>query len=153
MTSSMSKMAGKENGFTLIEMLLVVAIISLITVVGAPIFLSFQATNELDVARNTIAQYLYEAQSYSRDEDHDCQWGVTISSQQLTLFCGSSYATRNTAYDISYSIPSSVVVQHSLEVTYSKLYGLPQTTGSFNLSTTGGQSTSVSVNTKGMVEY
>jgi prepilin-type N-terminal cleavage/methylation domain-containing protein len=141
------------NGFTLMEVLLAVAIITIITAVGAPVFLGFQNTNELDVATNTLAQYLYEAQSYSRVEAHDCAWGVTIHTQDLTLFCGDSYATRNNAFDVIYNIPSSITVTSDLEIVYSKLYGLPQTTGSFGLSAAGGQISTVAINAKGMVEY
>jgi len=149
----MARLSGKPEGFTLIESLLVVAIISLIVAFGAPVFLSLQNTNELDVATNTLAQYLYEAQSYSRNEAHDCQWGVTINGQTLALFCGSTYASRNTAYDHTYDIPSSVTINHSLEVVYSKLYALPQTTGSFNLAASSTETSTVTVNAKGMVEY
>ena len=50
------------GGFTLIEVLLTVAIISVITLVTAPVYLGFQQTNELDVATNTFVQYLYQTQ-------------------------------------------------------------------------------------------
>jgi prepilin-type N-terminal cleavage/methylation domain-containing protein len=142
-----------SGGFTLMEVLLTVAIITIITAVGAPVFLGLQRTNELDLATNTLAQYLYEAQVYSRAEDHDCQWGVTIAAQDLTLFCGNSYASRNTNYDHVYNIPSSIAIGQNLEIVYSKLYGLPATTGSYVLNAYGGQSSTVTVNPKGMVEY
>lgn len=143
----------RVRGFTLIEVLLTVAIISVITIVSAPVYLGFQKTNELDVATNTLVQYLYQAQSYSRAEAHDCSWGVTINGQNLTLFCGNSYASRSTAFDNVYNIPASISVTTNLEQIYSKLYGMPTITGSYNLSTTSGQTSSVTINAKGMLEY
>src|SRR3990167_9386819 len=145
----LANIAKQNHGFTLMEVLLVVAIISILTMVSAPVVLTLQRTNELDVAANTLAQYLYQAQGYSREEAHDCSWGVTIHAQDLTLFCGNSYVTRNPNFDNSYEIPANVKVGQNQEIIYDKLTGHPQTTGSYELSVSR-QTSTVSVNSKGM---
>jgi prepilin-type N-terminal cleavage/methylation domain-containing protein len=142
-----------SDGFTLMEVLLVVAIITIITAVSAPLVLAFQNSNELDVAGNTLAQYLYEAQSYSSNEAHDCSWGVTINNQNLTLFCGDSYSGREPEFDVIYAIPNNIIVQNNSEINFSKMTGLPKSTGSFRLTTAGNRSATVTVNNKGMVDY
>ena len=147
------RLAKLSDGFTLIEVLLVVAIISLITVVSAPLLLSFQDSNELNVATSTVEQYLYEAQSYSRNGAHDCGWGVIIVNQNLILFCGDSYGSRQPAYDTIYEIPSSVFIKKSREIDYSKITGLPQSAGSFIFLARNKQSVIVTVNNKGMLKY
>lgn len=142
----------QQTGFTLIELLLVMAVVTIITAISAPFYVSLSRGNDLDAATSLLAQDLYQAQSYSRNRNQDSQWGVAINGQVITLFSGASYATRTTANDVVYTVPSSIAISGSSQIVYSKLYGLPQSTASFTL--TGGDRTqTVVVNNKGMVEY
>ena len=145
-------MAPKQAGFTLAEMVLVVAIITLILAIGTPVYMSLSNSNQLDVATNILAQDLYQAQVNSRSQAEDSQWGVAVQNQAITLFQGANYATRNTANDVVYSLPSSIQVSGSSQVIYSKLYGLPTAGGSFGLADSS-DSRTVTVNNKGMVQY
>lgn len=139
-------------GFSLAEVLLVVAMVGFLTGIGAPVYQTLQVSNELDVATNTLVQDLYRAQSASRNVSQDNSWGVAINGQTITLFRGASYASRNSAFDDNYTLPSSIAMTGSTAIVYDKLTGWPQATGSFNL-TGGGKTRTVSVNARGMVEF
>lgn len=140
------------HGFSLIEVLLVVAMVAILAMVGAPIYQSLQVSNELDVATNTLVQDLYRAQSLSRNVASDDSWGVAVNGHTITLFRGANFASRAGGADENYQVPSSVTISGINQITYTKLSGLPGSTGSFTLSG-GGKSRSVTVNSKGMVEY
>lgn len=139
-------------GFTLTEMLLVVAMITIISGVSMPLYLRFNNTNQLDAAESILVQDLYQAQSFSRNQSRDSGWGVAINGQVITLFAGSSYAARNTAFDVTYTVPSNVSLTGSSSIVYTKLYGLPTGGATFNM-TSSGKTVAVVVNSKGMVEY
>lgn len=139
-------------GYTLIEMILVIAIISVIVAVAVPVYIGVQKSDAVDLANDILAQDLYQAQLYSRSEAHGCGWGVAISNPVITLFCGNTYASRNSAYDFNYTIPASISSSGTTEVDYSALYGLPNTTASFTFSTVG-KSVTLTLNSKGMVDY
>ncbi|MDQ5972430.1 MAG: hypothetical protein QG553_589 [Patescibacteria group bacterium] len=141
-----------QKGFTLPEMLLVVAIITVITAIGTPLYLSLSNSNQLDAATSLLAQDLYQAQSYSRNRAQDSQWGVAINGQSIVLFSGASYATRDPNNDVVYAVPSGIAIGGLTQIVYSKLYGLPTSTGSFTL-TGAGKTNTITVNNKGMVEY
>lgn len=141
-----------QRGFTTVEMLLVVGIMVIITAVTTPIYASLNNNNQLDSAANILVQDLYQAQTYSRNHAQDSSWGVAVNGQTITLFSGSSYATRNTGSDVVYTVPSSIQLTGSTQIVYSKLYGLPTSTASFGL-TAKGKAMTVTVNSKGMVEY
>ena len=141
-----------QAGFTTVEMLLVVGIMMILTAIGAPLYMNLSNTNQLDSATNLLVQDLYQAQTHSRNQSQDSAWGVAVNGQVITLFAGTSYAARNTAYDVNYTVPMAIHLSGSTQVVYSKLYGLPTSVGSFGL-TGGGKTSAVSVNSKGTVEY
>lgn len=145
-------MAHKMNGFTLVEMLVVIAILAIVMGASAPLYQSLNNGSQLDAASNILVQDLYQAQSYARNHADDTSWGVAVNGQIITLFSGTTYATRNAAKDVIYTVPSAISMGGLNQIVFSKLYGLPTTTGSFTFNG-GGKTATVTVNGKGMVEY
>lgn len=140
----------RRDGYTLIEVLLVVAIINIIAAIGIPLYESLTFSSGIDVTTNTLFQDLYQAEIFSRSEKYDSGWGVSINGQVITLYQGSSYAARVTANDYIYNMPTTTTVSGLTEVDFSSLYGLPQSTGIFTL-TSGTSSRTVTINSQGMV--
>ena len=141
-----------QRGFTLIEVLLSVAIISLIVGMSLPIYRAFQTKNDLDMTAETVAFALRRAQTYARGVKADSQWGVSIQSGALTVFKGASYAARDTSYDESSVISGGIVVGGLSEVVFTKLTGQPSTTGTVAL-TVNNDTKTVDINAKGTVAY
>jgi prepilin-type N-terminal cleavage/methylation domain-containing protein len=139
-----------RGGYTLIEVLLVVAIINIIAAIGIPLYESLTFSNGIDVTTNTLFEDLYQAEIFSRSEKYDSGWGVAINGQTITLYQGSSYASRVTANDYTYTMPTTTATNGLTEVDFSSLYGLPQSTGTFTL-TSGTSSRTVTINSQGMV--
>lgn len=139
-------------GFTLLEMILVMGIITIIMAVSVPLYASLSNRNQLQVSASLLAQDLYQAQVNSRAQLNDSAWGVAVNGQTITLFQGNSYVSRNTTQDVNYVVPSAIQMSGASQTVYSRLYGLPTTTANFSLSGAG-QTIPVAVNSKGMVEY
>lgn len=145
-----------RRGFTVLEVLLVVAIVSLIGGFGMPVYYSFQAKNDLDLATDVTAQVLRRAHTLSRAMVNDDGWGVYIEPEAIVLFKGSAYATRDTSFDEISSIATSVHVDDwPVEVTFAKLSGDP--TGApltVTLRSTRVNNTSIiTVNEKGTISF
>lgn len=144
----------KTHGFTLIEVLLSVAIISAIAGMSLPILGSFNNRNDLDITAQSIVGQLRRAQTYARGMNGDAQWGIRLQNGSATLFKGALYASRDTAYDETSPIPSSITVDGTSDITYSKLDGAPNTAGSITLTNTNNnESRTITINAKGMVSY
>lgn len=143
----------KNAGFTLLEVLLSVAIIALIAGVGAPIYQSFQVRNDLDVATNTISQSLRRAQVLSQAVDGDTTWGISVQSGAITLFQGASYASRNTNFDEVFDLPGSITTSGVSEIIYEKFTGEPQTTGTVTLTSNTNEAKNITINEKGTITY
>jgi prepilin-type N-terminal cleavage/methylation domain-containing protein len=141
------------RGFSLLEMLLSVAIIGMLAGVSLPLYNSFLARNDLDIAAQQVAETLRRAQIYARGMKNDSAWSVERpSSTTVVLFRGINYGGRDTAYDEPVSL-NGITASGLSEVQFAKLTGLPNTTGSITLTTNVGETKTVTINAQGMVEY
>lgn len=144
----------REAGFTLLEVLLSVAIMSIIAGMSLPVLAAFNDRNNLDLAAQGIAGQLRRAGTYSRGVSGDSQWGVHMQSGVVTLFKGSSFASRDTAYDEPTVISGPVAVAGLSDVVFSKLSGLPSQSGSVTLTNTNTNDVrTITINAQGMVSY
>lgn len=152
-TSKLLKKNQNNSGFTLLEVLLSVAIIALITGIGIPIYQSFQTRNDLDIAANTIAQSLRRAQSLSQASDSDISWGLRVQNGSIVLFQGSSYGTRDTTFDEIFDLPQSITPSGVSEIVYSKFFGEPQAIGTITLISDTNETRTITINAKGTITY
>ena len=144
----------KYQGFTLVEMLLSVAIISLIAGMSLPILASFNERNDLATITQSIVGQLRRAQTYARGVSGDSQWGIQAQNGSVILFKGASYAVRDTEYDETTIIPSTISVTGLSTVIFSKGDATPSQSGSITLSNTNNNETrTITINAKGMVSY
>jgi len=141
------------KGFTLLEMLLSVALITVISGIGVPIYQSFQTRNDLDIAEVAAVQTLRRAQVLSQAVDGDTNWGMLATTSSIILFKGASYAARDSGYDEIFEIPASITISGTQEYVFSKFTGEPQTTGTTILTSNSNEVRNIVVNSKGMVSY
>lgn len=146
-----TKSLSTSRGFTLIELLLSVGIIAILGGLSLPVFRGFLIKNDLDAAEDAFVQDLRRAQILSQAVDGDSPWGVYVQSGSITLFQGATYAARTTDFDEIYEMASNITPSGVQEWVYSKLYGLPQSTGSLVLTSVDGESRTTTVNTKGRI--
>ena len=143
----------REGAFTLIEILLSMALLAILVAFSLPTFNVLFYTNDLDVAKNQVAQSLNRASFLSSASQGDTTWGVKVSAGEVVIFKGSSYAARDTEYDESYNISPSIALTGISEIVFEKMTGLPQTTGNIILTSPNGQTRTVTINAKGSINY
>ncbi len=56
----------KQSGFTLIELMVSLALIMILASISIPVYHSFQTRNDLDIAVSTTAQIIRRAQALSQ---------------------------------------------------------------------------------------
>lgn len=149
----MKKTFRTTSGFTLIELLLSVALVAILAGFSIGMYYSYYVQNDLNIATHTLAQGLRRAQVLSRAMQNDSSWGIKTGTGSTTIFKGSSYSGRDTAYDEVFDLPSSVSVTGVTEVVYSKFDGIPGTTGTMTVSSNNNESITLTLNAKGMVSY
>ncbi|OGM20421.1 hypothetical protein A2714_01760 [Candidatus Woesebacteria bacterium RIFCSPHIGHO2_01_FULL_38_9] len=140
-----------HKGVTLIELLLVISIFLIVGVTSGSIASNFLVRNNLQNKVNEVVSTLRTAQLNSISSKGDSRWGVTATTDDIILFRGDSYASRDPTYDEKFSIPKSVTVT-SFEVAFNKLTGNPNQVLTVILSNNIGESYTVSLNEVGIVD-
>lgn len=144
---------GQQHGFTLIELMLSIVIISMITGLSLPVYNSFAVRNDLDVTTEQVVQALRRAQTYARGMEDDVSWSINVSSTTVTLYKGSPFTGHDASGDETISLPASVTPSGITDTTFTKFTGIPTTTGSITLTSTANHSRTITINAKGMVNY
>ena len=141
------------RGFTLPEMLLSVSLLAIIGGMIIPSYHTFLVRNDLDIAAVSLAHNLRQAQSLSQSSDGDMTWGVHLGVGSILLYKGASYVLRDTNYDQNTQIPKSIVPTGLSEITFSKVFGVPNATGTFTIKSQVNEIRNITINEKGMVDY
>lgn len=141
----------KGEGFTLLELMLVVALGTVITALTVPVGIRFFQTQSLDESADTLLSNLRRAEAQAMFQKNDSAFGVKFLSGSYILFQGSSYASSTQSEVESFSLPSGITMSGIDEVVFAKLTGVPNATGTLTM-TSGGGSRALNINAQGKVE-
>jgi Tfp pilus assembly protein FimT len=136
------------TGVTLLELLLVIAVILIIGTLSAPFYSRFIVQNSVTDTSDKLVGSLRKAQTYSMTGKRNGSWGVrfTSSPRQVVLFLQGS-----SSFNEVYPIPASVSVSGlTQDITFTKA-GVPSSGATITISGGNTQET-VTLNSEGMVE-
>lgn len=142
----------KFLGFTLIELILSVAVLSIILLISVPLTQRYVIRNDMEVLSNIIVQDLYRAQNLARAGENDSNWGVYLQSGSATVFQGNNYSSRNQNKDEIYSFSTSIGISGKTEYVFTKFSGNLANPGSTTLSNNI-DTRVISVSSNGVIEY
>lgn len=143
----------RQQGFTLIEMLLSIAIIATLGGLSMPVYATFLARNDLHTNSEAIGAALRRAQVYARAGNEDSVWSIKVQPTAVILYKGATFSPRDTSYDETTSLPDTLVASGMTDVTFAKLTALPTTTGTVTLTANDGSTRAITINAKGTVSY
>lgn len=121
-----------KNGFTLVEMLVVVGLVAVLTVISLPIYTNLQVSTQLNETAAQLTQSVRVARERSLVRYNNSSHGVKFESDRYIIYQGESFATRQIGFDreIMLAAPISLSPNFiSSEVNFTKSFGLPSATG------------------------
>lgn len=138
-----------NSAFTLIETLLSISI--LVILLSLPISLSFLSINSFDLNSDYILakSVLTKARSQAINNLSDSEYGVKINSNNIILFKGASFSTRDTNFDDTYDFKSSLT--GTGEIVFLHNTGFIINDASITI-TNGSNNKNIVINTKGSVD-
>lgn len=130
------------GGFTLVETLLVVAMLIILSMIAVPLLNVFQTESDLQRSSQELMSTLRLAQDKTLASEDDSQFGVFFDNattvHRYTFFKGTSYASRVPSFDETTFLPESVefsVVNFGggNEIVYDKVDGTTSQPGSISI--------------------
>jgi len=136
----------KTSGFTLPELIIVLAILAIVAALLLPNLNIFQRQSALDAAANEILATLRLAQNKTLASEGASSWGVNFTDNQFIFFKGASFVPGSSDNEI-HSLPSNVVLSEVnlgglSAVVFSRLTGAANISGSIKISLDGDASQS-----------
>lgn len=135
-----------SKGISLIELILVVAIISILGASATSFGSSFLIRNNLENKTNEVISSLRTAQLNAISSKEDREWGVDTNSNQIKLF-----AVGDAGFDQTFSVSSNTSISTE-NIIFDKLTGNPDAVATITVSNNIGESNTITVNEVGIVD-
>ena len=143
------------RGFTLVELLIVIAILVIASGLALPFIQSFQATADLATHADTLTSTLRRARWQAVTGQNAASWGVYFDSgnNRFVLFQGTSYAGRDQSFDqeFTYPVVFTLTTDFGNEIGFSRYAGDASASGTV-LFSDGVNQASVSIDPYGRVQ-
>lgn len=156
-----SKLVTKyKNGFTLMEILITIAIVALITGIILTTFVEFRQNKALEMDSKVVVEVLREARSRTLTSKNASQYGVhfSASAPQITLFTGNIYvdgSATNEPYTLfsTDNILTITLAGGGSDVVFSRLTGETSQSGTIVVSSpTLSKTKNVTINKTGSID-
>lgn len=149
--------ARTQLGFTLTELLVVFAIITIIGTLSAVGFRNMYDASAIDVAHGEVYTALTDARSLTLGSSNGTVYGVRVSSTTVTRFTGSTYtegAADNRTYTFEGGITATgTLVTTETDIVFKRLSGETTASGVVYLRNSDGNSTTtITLHGSGLVE-
>lgn len=98
-----------QNGFTLIEVLITIAIVTVVSAVGYVAFFKFRGSQAVELTMNELVSVIRETQKRAVTQQGGKQWGIRFSNANSSyeVFSGPSYASGTV--DKLYSLGRNII--------------------------------------------
>lgn len=144
------KKSYQKKGFTILEMLLSIALISIIFAFSSPVFQQVQTMRNENTEIEHIKAFIYRAEHLAYSGFHDDDWGLYCELDTLTLFKGDDYDSRDIDFDETF-IFKNIVFDEISETIFLKNSGILSGFVDIQITTQTGDSLIVNINEQGVV--
>jgi prepilin-type N-terminal cleavage/methylation domain-containing protein len=148
-----AKFKKKYSGFSILELLVTIALISMLFGMTVPIGIDFIAKNNITVAKETVVNTLRTAQHNSINLEQSSNWGVYTQQNSLIMYMGDTYATRDTDFDLLNQLPSGIAITSGMDINFTQLSGDTSANSNIVVSSARAKSKTVQINTEGVVSH
>gem|GEM_PF-911677 len=144
-----------RQGFTLIEMLIVVAILATVLSIGLPVASRYQIDSQINETTSLLIENLRLAAQDSQSGWKDAGYGLKFLPNQYVIYQGDNYASRQVNFDRVVPLLSSLKIELSIsplldEIPFNRR-GLAQSNGTITITHQSGSSKSLIINNLGTI--
>ena len=148
--------SNNKSGFTLIEIIVVIAIVGILAAIISSPFGKFRNAQALQNTTNAIVSVINSARTKTLASVNNTSYGVHIDSDRVILFTGISYNSEDATNQIVIFEPQVTLETLSLngggaEILFDRLKGTTSQYGTIVIDLPSGQSKTITVQATGSV--
>lgn len=125
------------KGFSLLEILISIAVISVVSVLVVSGFSSFRESAQLNEAQSQILGNLRDARNRTLSSQKNTQYGVHFEASRIVLFSGSSYSAGSSLNEPHLFPPitriSSISFGGPIDIVFARLTGAASASGTVTI--------------------
>ncbi|MDX9892841.1 MAG: prepilin-type N-terminal cleavage/methylation domain-containing protein [Patescibacteria group bacterium] len=144
------------KGFTLVELLIVFAILGIVAVFSIPFIQSFQVSSDLYTQADTLTKTLRRARQQAIIGQNQAAWGVYFDNgnKEFILYQGTDFISRDSSFDTVFEYPPTFELSTDFgqEVNFRVFSGDASVSGTVILTSTNNQSSRININDSGLIE-
>ncbi len=145
-----------KNGFTIIELLIVIALIVILSTVGILTLFNFRSNQSLRLATQNLVTFVRSTQQKSISQESGLRWGIRFTHQaggRDSYQLVSGVSTFNPAGD-TVALPGGVEFAAVYEDVVFNRFGLPDSSSTIIMRLTGNPTVTrtITVNVQGTIE-
>jgi type II secretion system protein H len=145
------KISTRQQGFTLLEVLLIIGLFGLMVALAIPFYQSFQVSSELDNSTHEIISTLRQAQMKAMASEGWQPCGLHFDANAYTLFEGKEYDEKNPANQRT-ELPGVLSIKSdNQDVIFSRIQGVPNVTGEITVLSSNRGTRVITINELGAI--
>ena len=135
------------KGFTLVEFVVVIAVIAILAAATAPFYRSFYLAQQFESTADELVANLRRAQARAMASEQDSAWGVRWETGSYVI-----YAADDASYDEDVNYSDQVTISAVSDIEFNQLTGTTSDSGTITLTMSAlDQSTSININAQGLI--
>lgn len=140
------------RGFTIIELLIVLAIFLVLVAIFTPMAISFYQMEAMNKTQDQLVWLLREARDNAVNQKNNSFFGVRVLEDNFILFQGESYINRIETEDQVVSFPDNIKISGDDEIIFAPTTGFVSSNCLIKL-ISAGVSKEINVNKIGVINY
>lgn len=116
----------KAKGFTLIEVIIVMALITLLAILAMPVGIDFYHDEIIERDTELLKTNLEKIRDFAKTGRLDSSWSIKFEGNKYILFKGDDFNARNKDYDKDFKLPSGMDISSGEDpLVFEKISGKP----------------------------
>jgi prepilin-type N-terminal cleavage/methylation domain-containing protein len=136
-------MSRRPQGFTLVEIMLVIAMIAVVVGISVPVYSRVLQQSDLTLAKQAIIDAGRQAATYAQVGHEGRDWGIRVRTGEVILFAGTSYGARDPRFDDTFSLSPTIVLSREVDIIFSQVTGFSGESGELTITASTGESTTI----------